>query len=357
MKIVIATGGTGGHLFPALKVAEELRLRGVDVIFIGALAMGIEKIKQRGFSYYHIPSRGFQKKNIKDIFSVVISILKAFKISWQILRKINPDKVLGFGGYASFSVMMAAWFLKIPGMLHEQNAIPGRANELLSLFVKKTALSFEDSKKYFNPEKIVITGCPTHITPQGVLKEDAYRFFGFQEHKTTLFVFGGSQGSHRINQVFIEALMLLKQQMTIQVIHVTGVNDFDTIKARYASIDISKAIFPFLDRIDYAYRIADLVVARSGAAAVTEICLFGCPSLFIPFPYAIGDHQRYNAEILTSRRLAHMIEEKDLTALKLQATICDIIKQNISREDLTEKLQTIVFSDAEKRLAEEAINL
>ncbi|MBF0521664.1 MAG: undecaprenyldiphospho-muramoylpentapeptide beta-N-acetylglucosaminyltransferase [Candidatus Omnitrophica bacterium] len=357
MKIVIATGGTGGHLFPALKVAEELRDRGHEVIFIGSFNVGLEKIAQRKFPYYNIPSQGFQKKRLQAILSSAGSIIQATRTSLKILKDLKPDRVLGFGGYSSFSVVIAAWVLKVPVMIHEQNAIPGRANKILSRLAKKVAISFEDARPFFPSGKTVLTGCPSHLSAGGIDKDKAYEFFGFKKENSTLFVFGGSQGSRRINEDFFQALISLKQELSIQVIHVTGTKDYDSIKEQYQNIKIPSAVFPFLDRMDYAYTIADLVISRSGAATVTEICLFECPSILVPFPYAIGDHQKYNAQVLTRRNLAVMIEEKDLSSLKLKEKICDMIKNKSAQQKIKQHFQEIAFPDAAKRLAEEVLNL
>ena len=351
MKIMIASGGSGGHLFPALKVAAELQRQGHDVFLIGSFAKNMEKVSSGGFAFKNIVSCGFSWIR----FWTIGPILSAFFASFKPIKMYCPDVVIGFGGYGSFPAVLAALVLRYPTMIHEQNVIPGRANALLAKCVNKIAVSFSSTQQRFKKDKVVLTGCPCHSEESSMSKEEIYRMFGLNPVKKTVLVFGGSQGSHNINEAFMGVLPDVYGEVDVQVIHLSGEKDFSDLQNQYKSLGISVALFPFSDKIQEAYKVADVVVARAGAGTVTEIALRQLSAILIPYPYARG-HQKYNAESVEYYLAVDIIEE-------------DESWENTLKEKLTEKLlcdyplvdqkygNEVFFPDAHQRIAQEALKL
>lgn len=355
MKIVLGTGGSGGHLFPALKVAEEFENSGHEIFILGSFNKGIEQINARGFKFKNHHAQGLSFINPKRFFLSGISIIKAFFISCHVLRKIRPDAVAGFGCYGAFPVVLAAVILRCPALIHEQNVVPGKANIFLSVFVKKIAISFPQSTEYFNPKKAILTGCPCNFSGMQADKNKILKAFHLEYERKTILVVGGSQGSHRINKEFIHVVKFLKGH-NLQVIHICGKKDYPWLNREYSKSGIPVALFEFLDKIKDAYSVADLVISRSGAATISEIIIAGSPSILIPYPYA-GGHQKKNAMVLSSAGGAEIIEETVLSASRLEKVIFKLMANQLSREEIRGKFKDISFPDAANRLAKEIVNL
>ena len=352
----MATGGSGGHLFPALKVALELKKKGHEAFFLGSFGLGVDQIQRNGFEFKNLHARGFGSSNLKENLGSSLSLLKASFMAFSFLREFHPDVVVGFGGYGAFPVVLAAVLLRYPTIIHEQNVTPGKANALLSKFVRKVAISFEESYRYFNQRKTILTGCPCQYSPVTISKEEIYQWFNLKEGKTTILVFGGSQGSHRINQEFLKSVILLKDKFDFQFIHICGKKDFDGLKGSYAKIQIPFALFEFLDRMDYAYRIADLIVGRAGALTVTEIAMHQIPAILIPYPYA-GGHQKKNALALREAARVSVIEEKSLTTKQLKEAMEGLLTGEAGAGKKEARFPRNFFPDAAARLAAEAEGL
>jgi UDP-N-acetylglucosamine--N-acetylmuramyl-(pentapeptide) pyrophosphoryl-undecaprenol N-acetylglucosamine transferase len=330
MRIVIATGGTGGHIFPARQAAFILRDRGHDVFFIGSLGLFEEKLKQDGFHALSISSKGLSDKSLIGVFKFSLLMKKAIGQSRKALKNIRPDKVIGFGGYGSFAVVLSAKFLSIPTMIHEQNVLPGKANRLLSKIVDKIAISFPDTKKYFDSKKTVWTGCPCqHKKPFGT-KESLLKKFSLYPDRKTILILGGSQGSQKINEVFFEMIAAWDHSVPIQAIHMTGSKDYLTCVTKYKNQSLPVKAIEFISPIEEAYAVADVVIARSGAATVSEVGAFAIPSIFIPYPLAHG-HQKYNAQVLEKLGLAQIIEQKDLNSDRLKEAIKTFLAYDFDR--------------------------
>jgi len=356
MKFVIATGGTGGHLFPSIQVAQELERLGHDIVFLGSFKRTSEQMQKTGFPYEDLNARGMVLAPRKEIFSSVILMVKALSKAFRLLRTMKPDVVIGFGGYGAFPVVFSAVLLKYPTIIHEQNVIPGRANALLSKFVKKIAISFAKSVKYFDPKKTILTGCPCHLPVKNMNRTDVLKGFHLDQNKTTIFIVGGSQGSQRINETFLKTVKLLKKKLDFQVIHVTGAKEYQDCLSQYDLLGIPFALFEFLDKMEEAYCVADLVISRSGAVTVSEIASFRLPAIFIPYPYAQG-HQKENASVLCETRLSRLIEDKDLSASKLTEQILELLARPLSAKEREVQFKELCFPDAAQRLAQEAVDL
>lgn len=355
MKFVIATGGTGGHLFPALMVAQELGRDGHDILFLGSFSRGTDQMNKSGFSFEDLGARGFHMGSWREGAGSVIAMAGAARKALRSLRRFRPDAVIGFGGYGAFPVVFSAALMNYPALIHEQNVIPGRANAMLANFVKRIAISFRKSAKYFSPRKTVFTGCPCHLPRENVDRTMIFKAFRLEEGKITILVFGGSQGSRRINEVFMETAQALKAKLDFQVVHVLGRGDDQKFRERYHQLGIPFALFEFLDKMEDAYHIADLVISRAGAVTVTEIAGFGLPAVLIPYPYARG-HQKENASVLRETKTACVIEDHDLSVSKLTRAVLSAAGHRSGARE-PGRFRDICVPDAAQRLAREALQL
>jgi UDP-N-acetylglucosamine--N-acetylmuramyl-(pentapeptide) pyrophosphoryl-undecaprenol N-acetylglucosamine transferase len=311
LRFVIAGGGTGGHLFPALAVGEVLLERGHEVIiFISEKDVDALATRDRTeFRFEKLPSIGMPK-----IFSpAILGFLKRFNDSLspcrKLYRKFEPHAVLGMGGFTSTAPILAGRMRKIPTFVHESNAIPGKANRLNARMTDAVLLGFEECAKYFPRSRCQVTGTPIRKSlTQRVPREEALAAFGLSPERKTLLVMGGSQGAHGINEAAIKAMPLLKE-LALQVIHLTGPNDDQVAAANYRRDEIPAHVAAFCHRMELAYSAADLALSRSGAASLSELSHFGIPSLLIPFPYAAENHQALNASIFARRGAAIVVEQ------------------------------------------------
>lgn len=323
MKVAIAGGGTGGHLFPALAVAEVLQARGHEVlIFISEKEVDALATKDRTeFQFEKLPSIG-----MPSLFSpAILGFLKRFNESLSPVRKIyrrfQPDAVLGMGGFTSTAPILAGRFRKVPTFVHESNAIPGKANRLNARITDAVLLGFEECMQFFPRSPCYITGTPIRAALRHrVPKADAVAAFGLDPARQTLLVMGGSQGAKGVNQAMIKAMSLLKD-LPLQVIHLTGANDEQIMQANYRREEIPAHVSAFCHRMGEAYSAADFALARSGAASLTELSFFGLPSLLIPYPHAAENHQTLNAEIFVKRGAAALLNEADTTGEVLAETV------------------------------------
>ena len=356
MKIVVATGGSGGHIFPALQTAQVLKNCGNEIIFIGSLGMGQEKIRAQGFDAINIDAKGLTNKSLVGLFSFCFVMMGALIQATGVLRKIRPDKVIGFGGYSSFAVVLSAWLSNIPTMIHEQNVVPGKANRFLARFVKKIAISFPQTQKYLGKDKTVWTGCPCQHHHLLESKEKILQKFSLDANKNTLLVLGGSQGSQKLNEIFFEMISSFGKESNIQAIHMTGKKDFIQYLSKYRDKNLPVRVFEFISPIEEAYALADVVIARSGAATVCELGFFGIPSILIPYPLADG-HQKFNAEILSELGLAQIIEQKHLTRESLKEAVESVLSSSLGRDIFKNKTKSIFKQNPSYDLALAVENL
>lgn len=350
MRIVFATGGSGGHLFPALKTAEFLRSLGHDIYFVGAFRFGKDKLLKSGFNFIELDIEGLSLRRPLSL----VKLINATRLCLGRLKALNVQVVVGFGGYGSFPAVMAAVLLKLPTMIHEQNVIPGKANKLLSKFVRKIAISFQESAAYFDRRKVVLTGCPCHGKSAKQERDKVLMKLGFNDASKTLLVIGGSQGSQNINKAFIEAITKVEGLDSIQVIHSCGAADVDFLSAAYKKMNVHAAVFKFIDNIEEIYTITDVVIARAGALCVCEIACFGLPAILIPYPHAHG-HQKANALELVKTGPGIVIEEQTLTSEFLVQAITEQLEGKRSPKQWYEPVARLA-QHAEKTLAKEIAN-
>jgi UDP-N-acetylglucosamine--N-acetylmuramyl-(pentapeptide) pyrophosphoryl-undecaprenol N-acetylglucosamine transferase len=356
MRFIMATGGSGGHLIPALKTADELRRHHHDVRFVGSFPLGRNQIRQAGFDFDEIQAQGLDLTDWRKGVSSLSLFARATAVSVSLLRKYRPDAVAGFGGYGAFPAVLAAVLLRCPSLIHEQNVVPGRANTVLSRFVDKVTVSFPQAARHWGNRMTILTGCPSHGPSTGLDLDEVLRGFPLETGRKTLLVLGGSQGSHRINEAFVQTAAVLKERLFFQVIHICGRRGYQDLRDRYAQMNIPFALFEFFGEMDKAYQAADIVIARAGAVTVTELIRFQRPAILIPYPYA-GGHQRANAGVLETAKVARIIEEKGLCVDGLRDAILDMLAHPPSPHRWKESFGEDFARDAARRLAEEIIRL
>ncbi len=325
MKVIIAGGGTGGHVFPAISIAEEIldRNSGNEVLFVGT-EQGIEKriLPEKGYRVEFINSRGIVGKNFSQKVMAVISILGAMLSSLKILRDFRPDAVIGVGGYASGPTLLCASMSSIPTAVCEQNSIPGLANRILSRFVGKIFITFEESKEHLPAEKTVLTGNPIRRDLAHGAAEKKPR----QNAPRNIFVLGGSQGARKLNEIV--PLSLGKLGAQINVTHQTGEAQVESVRETYRQLGISAEVFGFTDDMSRIYERTDLAICRAGSGTLSEITAFGIPSILIPLASSTHDHQLKNAKVLESNAAAVVVEEKELSVEGLCAVMEKTLEEN-----------------------------
>lgn len=330
MKVFIGTGGSGGHIFPALQVAETLRKQGHEVVFVGAFHQCQDLIKRNNFSVVDLPAKAWGVKSLKQALVSIECMLKSIWIVLDVIKKDRPQAIIGFGGYGSFPVVLAGYLKGVWCGIHEQNVVPGQANKLLGKFVQKVFVSFPESVRYFSSKKTVVSGYPLRSFDEDIAREECFQEFELSPDIFTILVCGGSQGSRALNQAVVKAVEKLKSQQNFQMIHISGKDDKEIVEMGYQKLGIKYKVFSFLHEMGKAYRIADMSVSRAGAGAIHELIKFNISSIIVPYPFA-GGHQRQNALAYIKKGFGIMLEEKYLTADRL----CTEILNFIQGRDLT----------------------
>ncbi len=327
MKVVIAAGGTGGHLYPGIAIARELlAVPGNEVLFAGT-QLGIEArvLPQEGLPVRYITAGRLKGMSAIAIARTLIALPRSLLQAFALLGEASPDVVIGVGGYASGPVGVAAGLRRIPLLIVEPNSHAGLANRLLGRIARKIVLSFpaEDRQGFFAERKKVKVGPLVRRGIDEGNREDALRAFGLDPARRTIFVMGGSGGAHAINMAMKDAAGLLAAAGPVQVLHQTGEKDADAVKAGYAAARLPATVLPYITDMAAAYAAADLVVARSGATTIAELAVCGKQAVLIPYPYAADNHQEYNARSLAARGRAEVIVQKDLTPELLARRVGD----------------------------------
>jgi UDP-N-acetylglucosamine--N-acetylmuramyl-(pentapeptide) pyrophosphoryl-undecaprenol N-acetylglucosamine transferase len=346
-RVVIAGGGTGGHLFPGIAIANELtkRLGDLQILFVvGKKRMEEDIISKAGYRTRPIDVEGMLGKGIWGGMKAIIKVVVSSFQSFGIVRGFRPHMVVGVGGYSSGPLCLVAWILGIPIAIHEQNSYPGLTNRLLSPLAKKIFISFEGSGRYFKRGKLVVTGNPVReelMVRKPPSRRDNGRF--------VILVVGGSQGSRAINRAVVDALKELKGEGLFPfAIHQTGTIDLEKVLGEYRAYGIDGEVTPFIEDMTSAYGTADLVICRAGATTIAELAALGKPSILVPFPYATHDHQVMNANSLLIAGGADMILEKDLTG----GTLAERIKRYMRNTDELERMSTLALKVGRPRAAE-----
>lgn len=328
MRLVIAGGGTGGHLFPGIAVAEEFLSRSSEnkVLFIGT-ERGIEArlLPKLGYRLECITVSGIKGQSTVAKMKSAAMLLYGYAQSRRILKDFDPDVVMGVGGYASAPVVLAARGMQIRRFIHEQNAIPGLTNKILARFAEKVFISIEESRAFFPKQTTLLTGNPLRKEILS-LASDYKKPQG--DGRLRLLVFGGSAGAHRINIAMIEALPHLDKVKTQLIInHQTGEKDHGEVQQAYTAAGFNAEVTPFIDNMAAAYQNADFIICRAGATTIAEVAVSGKACIFIPYPYAADDHQRRNAEALLKKAAGFMLLERELTGESLAQQVLTLMQE------------------------------
>jgi len=354
MKVVIACGGTGGHIFPGIAVAQELQGRGHSAVFVVTQRGGdAEIVEKYGFAFRQVKAGGIFGKNFWQKVQGMLLIVGGFCQSLGMLGYMKPDVILGMGAYSSIAPVMAGYFLKIPCIVHEQNVVPGRANLFLEKYAKKVLVSFPKSIEYFHfREKVVWTGNPVREEVKRGEREEGISFFGLREGQVTILAFGGSLGASKINDVAGRAFKMLAGLPGWQGIHITGKADFERIASFYETEKLPVVAKPFVYEMGFAYAAADIVISRAGASTIAEISLRGRPSILVPYPHAVGGHQRENARVLEEANAAIVIEDGELTPGVLEENLRRLILNEKLRQNMGESAKKLAKPDAPERVVD-----
>jgi UDP-N-acetylglucosamine--N-acetylmuramyl-(pentapeptide) pyrophosphoryl-undecaprenol N-acetylglucosamine transferase len=356
VKVLIAGGGTGGHLFPGIALAEEVvtRHHKNEVVFVGT-ERGLEAkvVPQAGFPLEFIQATGLKGKGPWQLIKGLLALPLAFITSMRILAKHKPDVVVGVGGYASGPVVMAAWLMGIPTAVQEQNALPGITNKILGKVVKVVFTAFEEAQRFFPEGKVHLVGNPIRRKLM-----DNYLRSHVAHERFSLLVFGGSLGARGLNQRVVEALDFLgdlKDQMSF--VHQTGKNDLETVRKGYADKGFQAEVVEFINDMSDAYAKADLVVCRAGATTLAELTVCKKASILVPFPHATDNHQEVNARALVEAGAAVMFRESELTGQKLAEQIRALKTEPVRLKQMEKKAGLLGRPEASKELADICVDL
>ncbi|HEV2096852.1 MAG TPA: undecaprenyldiphospho-muramoylpentapeptide beta-N-acetylglucosaminyltransferase [Chthoniobacterales bacterium] len=353
MNAVIACGGTGGHLFPGLAVAEVMRARGHEVLlFISEKEIDSLAVSNRPeFRFEKLPTVGLPSAFSPAIFGFMRRFNESLRVCRAIYRTFNPQVVLGMGGFTSTAPVLAGRMRGVASFVHESNAIPGKANRTTARMVRAVLLGFQECAAFFPNVRTEVTGTPIRSDLKRIDQSEARRKLGLREDLPTLLVMGGSQGASGINQAMIKALPTLKAS-PIQVIHLAGTRDERLAADNYRREEIPAYVAAFHHRMEEVYSAADIAIARSGAASLAELAAFALPALLIPFPYAAEDHQTRNAEIFARSDAAILLKESDLTGDVLARKIEELLGDPVRARAMAAKSALLAPRQAADRIVE-----
>lgn len=356
-RFIISGGGTGGHIYPAVAIANELKSRfpEAEFLFVGAKdKMEMQKVPQAGYAIKGLWISGIQRKLTLDNAMFPFKLLSSMWNSFRIIKNFKPDVVIGTGGFASGAVLKVASMLGIPTVIQEQNSYPGITNKLLAKKANKICVAYENLERFFPKDKMILTGNPVR---QDLINEasksEAIAYFKLDANKKTLLVLGGSLGARRINQLIEKELDFLLSQ-NIQIIWQCGklyLNDYSKYNEKE-----NVQVVAFIDRMDLVYAAADVVISRSGASSVSELCIVGKPTIFIPSPNVSEDHQTKNAKAISDKNGAILIKESELEA-QFETVFSDLISNESKQSELSQNIKKLALPNATKDIVEEIIKL
>jgi UDP-N-acetylglucosamine--N-acetylmuramyl-(pentapeptide) pyrophosphoryl-undecaprenol N-acetylglucosamine transferase len=357
-KFILSGGGTGGHIYPAIAIANELKQRfpNAEFLFVGAKdKMEMQKVPQAGFIIEGLWIAGLQRKITLQNLMFPIKLMSSLFKSRQIIRKFKPNVAIGTGGFASGPLLQAANSMNIPTLIQEQNSYPGITNKLLSKKANSICVAYENLEQFFPKEKIVLTGNPVR---QDVLEIDSKRnealsYFNLDENKKTLLILGGSLGARRINQLIEKELDFLIAS-GIQIFWQCG--NFYMAEYKHFSERENVQVVSFIDRMDLIYAASDFIISRAGASSVSELCLVGKPTIFIPSPNVAEDHQTKNANAIVEKKGAILIKENDLEE-KFESVFNRVLNDENLQKMLSDNIKKLAKPNATKDIVEEIIKL
>jgi UDP-N-acetylglucosamine--N-acetylmuramyl-(pentapeptide) pyrophosphoryl-undecaprenol N-acetylglucosamine transferase len=357
MRWIIAGGGTGGHLYPGIAIAQELKRQsaGADILFVGhGRGLADDILKREGFEFKGIEVAKIKGQSIGGMLRAGLGLPLACWQSRQIVYEFDPRVVLGVGGYSSGPVVLAAALMNRACYIQEQNVYPGLTNRILARWVDKIFTSYQASADFFPPDKVLFTGNPVRAQVGRLpARAGALQRFGLSRHRFTVLVFGGSQGAHQINSGMIGALPhLAEAEKRLQIIHQTGRRDYAQVSAAYEQSGIKAHVSPFIYDMPTAYAAADMVICRAGATTLAEITAAGKPALLIPYPYAANDHQRKNAQVLEKEGAARIMADDEVNGKGLARVILELMADRGKLEQMAQRSKRVGRPDAARRIVE-----
>jgi UDP-N-acetylglucosamine--N-acetylmuramyl-(pentapeptide) pyrophosphoryl-undecaprenol N-acetylglucosamine transferase len=365
MKYLISGGGTGGHIFPAVSIANALREAdpNCEILFVGALGrMEMERVPQAGYKIIGLPVKGFDRSRPWKNIRVVIDLIRSMCQARKIVHDFRPDVGIGVGGYASGAAMKVAAKMGVPILLQEQNGFAGVTNKLLKEDAKKICVAYEGMERFFPKDKIILTGNPVRQNLTSGTKEDALRYFNeafgvnFTAARKTLLIIGGSLGARTINQSITAHIKELIES-GIQVIWQTGKNYFADCKKSLEAMPHDTIICTdFVSQMPLAYALADLVISRAGASSISELCLLGKPSILVPSPNVAEDHQTHNAMALVKKDAAVLVKDIDAQDVLITNALT-LIQDNDKLASLHKNILTLALPDSARLIADEVMKL
>ncbi len=357
LRIIIAGGGTGGHIFPAIAIANAIvKLQPqTEILFVGATGkMEMEKVPLAGYNIEGLDIAGFNRSSLIKNIALPYKLVKSFFQVRKIIKLFKPTAVVGVGGYSSFPVLRYAQAKGIKTFIHESNSFAGKSNRLLGKNAAKIFVAIDGMEKFFPANKIVISGNPVResISQSKVTKEDAIRFFGLEPYRKTILSIGGSLGAKSINDALAEGIDAFEKN-DLQLIWQTGKNYGDKGKA-VAEGRLNIWVNDFITEMEYAYSAADIVISRSGAMSIAELCVMKKPAVFVPFPFAAEDHQTVNAQKLVNKNAGLMI--RDCEAMEqLVPAVISLSKDERRQEELMMNISKLAISNADEIIAKEIL--
>ncbi|MEN6413709.1 MAG: undecaprenyldiphospho-muramoylpentapeptide beta-N-acetylglucosaminyltransferase [Veillonellales bacterium] len=367
MRIIMSGGGTGGHIYPAITIIRAIKtvVQPCEVLFVGT-KYGLEAdiVPKEGLDFATIDIRGFERhlswQNVATVFKAVGSLWESQKI----LRRFKPDIVIGTGGYVCGPILLTASLLGIPTMIQEQNVVPGITNKILSHFVDKIAVGYGEAGRHFNrPDKVVFTGNPIRSEVMTAAREEGIAALSLDPQCRTILISGGSRGARSINNAMLEVHKYFFRQPDIQLLHITGKNEYNDIVGNLmkSGIDVTKPgniiIKPYLYNMPDALAAADLAIFRAGAVGLAELTARGIPSILIPYPYAAENHQEFNARVMENQGAAVVIRDRELNGTRLRETMEELLQDTRKLQQMAAASKKIGRPLAAENIANLAVKL
>lgn len=359
MKVLFACGGTGGHIYPAIAIAEEIKRKdnGVEILFIGAKGRIEEKIvPENGYELKTVTIKGLDRQNLLKNLTLPFKIFGAVKDCKKIIREFQPDVAIGTGGYSSLPAIYAAAKMGIPTLVQGGDSYPSKVTKFLSRYADRIVINFEETRVHLKKKgNIVRFSHPVRTELSKVSRDEAYELFGLDRNKKTLFIFGGSQGAKGINEA-IERIADDLNAMELNIIWQTGKTDFERLHGKYNDESSNVKVYEFIEHIGHAYSISDLVVCRAGISSIMELSMLGMAALLVPYPYAAENHQEKNARTIERANAGIVLEQVELEE-KLLDTIKNTMSDDKKLNEMRENIKQFADPDAAEKIAGEALML
>lgn len=363
MKVIVSGGGTGGHIFPAISIADAIRRLSpdADILFVGALGrMEMTRVPQAGYKIIGLPVMGFDRKHILKNVKVMYCLMKSRRQARHILKEFHPDVAIGVGGYASGPMLKEAAKKKVPILIQEQNSYAGVTNKLLAKDAKAICVAYDGMDRFFPKEKIILTGNPIrqNLLTIDFSKESAYSAFGLDPRKLTIAILGGSLGARTINESVMNSLDLIRDSANVQILWQTGKIYFEEMKQRLAQYAPVDNLFPldFISEMNKLYSISDLVISRAGAGSISEFAMLGKSVILVPSPNVAEDHQTKNALSLSNKNAAVYIADADAKKQLVPAAL-ELVADSERLKQLKDNIKDFAMPNSAELIAEKALKL